>query len=460
MKRKVALSPKNTTGAPETAASGLTKKPRHSHTPSSGPADQEPPPEDVAPREEPEKHDVDTTPGDARPTALVEEEENPVDTEDEAEEVMEPDDDEKQAAAGWLSKPKTVDATVAEAVATLAKINAPKKKQNADALEALPALEAKVGNGITKTDCTLFCETWSLGGQAGAKDKIPGKLRKLLEKKEKDMERQGELDGEKVVLQTTLQLEEEAQEALPEGTDKLIVWRSLLLRAELMAKASSGCVSFRGDLTPFVDAVNSAGVEVMRSTEEIRNTTEGLLLRVISSLEAKIAELPPDKVAQAVIDRLKLLKHAPRTNGAACAALATTIRDAATGFAARGPKSAAKMSVALPGFPIIDDETHAQRTAQYVEWTAAPAAGRADVWSGVPRDSYALRTAPPLQKWPKWLDRPTIVGGIELTTIKSWDVLAKKLVHAEKSCAKKRKREQEGCDSEEEEEESGEEESG
>ena len=42
-----------------------------------------------------------------------------------------------------------------------------------------------------------------------------------------------------------------------------------------------------------------------------------------------------------------------------------------------------------------------------------------------------------------------------MTTIKPWGVLAKTLVHAEKICAKKGKREQEGGDSEEEEEESG-----
>ena len=110
------LSPtsNNVKRASEKGASQTSKKQRLGDTPLPfGAADQEPPPKDVAPREKPEKNDVEMTRGDARPTALVEEEENPVDTEDEAEEVMEPDDDEKQAAAGWLSKPKTVDATVA-----------------------------------------------------------------------------------------------------------------------------------------------------------------------------------------------------------------------------------------------------------------------------------------------------------------------------------------------------------
>ena len=235
-----------------------------------------------------------------------------------------------------------------------------------------------------------------------------------------------------------------------------------MLMADADAECLKGGMGAEGTVRRLVNAMQKARVELACNIDGdvLAGTNENRVLCVAYSLGRALDALPPKEVVEAVLRRIRSVKHAPRTNAAACAALATTIRDAATGFAAQGTASAAKMSVNLPDFPIIDDGTHAQRTAQYVEWTAAPAAGRADVWSGVPRDSYAWRTAPPLQKWPKWLDRPTIVGGIELTTIKSWDVLAKKLVHAEKSCAKKRKREQEGCDSEEEEEESGEEESG
>ena len=148
---------------------------------------------------------------------------------------------------------------------------------------------------------------------------------------------------------------------------------------------------------------------------------------------------------------------------------APTVATCCAFTAARDAASAAKVTIKLGHFPIIDEATHALRTARNVEWTAAPPAGRAAVWSGVWLDSYALgTTAPPPKKWPKWRGRPTIVAhpltdmdGVQLATTKPWEVLAKKLVHGEKLYAKKRKREQEGCDSEEEEEEeSREEESG
>jgi len=173
----------------------------------------------------------------------------------------------------------------------------------------------------------------------------------------------------------------------------------------------------------------------------LAGTNENRVLCVAYSLGRALDALPPKEVVEAVLRRIRSVKHAPRTNAAACAALATTIRDAATGFAAQGTASAAKMSVNLPDFPIIDDGTHAQRTAQYGEWTAAPAADQAAIWSGVPFDSYAFgTTAPPPKKWPKWRGRPTIVAdpvteieGVELATTKSMGVLAKKLVHGEKS---------------------------
>ena len=63
---------------------------------------------------------------------------------------------------------------------------------------------------------------------------------------------------------------------------------------------------------------------------------------------------------------------------------------------------------------------------------------------GIPYDSHALGTTAPLQQWPEWGGRPTIVAhplfeldGVALTTTMPWDALAKKLVHAEK-CEKGR----------------------
>ena len=203
----------------ETAASQPQKKLRLGDTPlPSGAADQEPPPKGVASRDEPEINDVDVTRGDARPTALVEEEENPVDTEDEAEEEAKVDEDEAWARNGFLSKRGDVDAAVAEAVAALAKDNAPKKKHIEDVLKALPALEKKAADKTISTkDCSDFCEKWSLPSQRGKKEQIPGRLRTSLEKKLKAMVGQQKLDGERTVLNTTLSLEIKAFDALPDS---------------------------------------------------------------------------------------------------------------------------------------------------------------------------------------------------------------------------------------------------
>ncbi|CAH0379808.1 unnamed protein product [Pelagomonas calceolata] len=438
------LSPtsNNAKRASETAASQPWKKQRLGDTPlPSGAADQEPPPKDVAPREKPEKNDVEMTRGDARPMELVVEEGKPVGAEDEAEEEAQVDADEARAARGWLSNGDTVDAKVAEAVAALAKDNAPKKKHIEDTLEALPALEALVGNGLTKTECRDFCTKWNLPQQSGAIGKIPEKLRTKLEKKQKEMVVQQKLDGERAVLETTLHLEHAAFDALPDSDKKGVVGqRSLLVLALLMAGASSDCLKkgkdqISGNVNHLVIALREAGVELANG-----GTNEATVLRAVSSLEAKIAELPPEIVASAVVERTRLAKHAARTNGAACAALATTIRDAATGFAAQGAASAAKMSVTLPDFPIIDDATLERRTAQNVKWSNAPPADLANVRLGTRYDSHVLGATAPPKDWPKWRGRPTIVAdpltkieGVELTTIKPMGALAKKLLHGEKS---------------------------
>ena len=216
-----------------------------------------------------------------------------------------------------------------------------------------------------------------------------------------------------------------------------------MLMADADAECLKGGMGAEGTVRRLVNAMQKARVELACNIDGdvLAGTNENRVLCVAYSLGRALDALPPKEVVEAVLRRIRSVKHAPRTNAAACAALATTIRDAATGFAAQGTASAAKMSVNLPDFPIIDDGTHAQRTAQYGEWTAAPAADQAAIWSGVPFDSYAFgTTAPPPKKWPKWRGRPTIVAdpvteieGVELATTKSMGVLAKKLVHGEKS---------------------------
>ena len=216
-----------------------------------------------------------------------------------------------------------------------------------------------------------------------------------------------------------------------------------------MADADPECLMGgpEGNVGRLRKALRESGLELLSKMdgEVLEGTKENYVLRVACTLERALNALPPPEVAQAVIDRLKSLKHAPRTNNAACVALTTTLIGAARSFAAQDDASAEKTTVNLGGFPIIDDETLALRTAQNLEWTAAPAAGRAAVWSGVPFDSYALRTAAPLQEWPEWRGRPTIVAdpvteidGEELGKIKEMGVLAKKLVKGEESNAKKR----------------------
>ena len=113
--------------------------------------------------------------------------------------------------------------------------------------------------------------------------------------------------------------------------------------------------------------------------------------------------------------------------------------------------------VDLPPLPKRDAATVEKREQEYKKWTGAPPAELANVHLRMPFDSHTLGATAPFQKWPKLRGRPTIVGGIELATIKPMGALAKWLVRGEKS-EKGKKRKRGGDDSEEE--ELGEEESG
>ena len=246
--------------------------------------------------------------------------------------------------------------------------------------------------------------------------------------------------------------------------------RSLHACASLMDDASPHCLTVSkdresGNVDRIVNALrDSSRLELVGNIdgEVLENTAKNRVLRVIRTVDDALDALSPKEVIDAVLERIRLEKHAPRANKTACAALATAVRSRAISFAALGPASAAKVRPKLGDFPIINDEAHALRTVQYVEWTAAQPAARADVWSGVALDSYALRSAAPLQEWPDWRGRPTIVAaplteieGVELGKIKEMDVLAKMLRDGEKKVeGKKRKRRGDAA------EEPGEEESG
>ena len=455
MKRKAALSNNNASDATETDASQLSKKRRLGDTPQpSGAADQKPPPADG--------NDVDTTTSDEAPPMEVEEEE----TEPVAEEVPEEaTEEEKRAAEGWLSPKSDVDDAVAAAKAAAA-------AQSDGELTKLRAALAKCGEEgapgslekIPMKDLTLkkITDIIDIKGVVGAtysalynkgektsKKKAHGRVRPKLKELLKGATENKTVALEKAEVETRLRFELAAVEALPDDEPDVTTLRSLLACGSLLENASSGCLTVCGDgesgtVDRLVVATRKAGVEVVGWVDGValENTNKNNVLRVAYSLERALNALPPQEVVKAVIDRLKLLKYAPRVDKAGCAELATTIRDAATGFAARGPKSAAKVTVDLPSFPTRDPATLTRRREEYEKWTGAPAAQQAAVWSGVSLDSYALGTAAPLQKWPKYGGRPTIVGGVELATIKPMDVLAKKLAHGEK-CEKGRAGEEE-----------------
>ena len=239
--------------------------------------------------------------------------------------------------------------------------------------------------------------------------------------------------------------------------------------ALMMANASLDCLTtafdkISGNLDRLIIALGHAGLELPTyiNGEVLDLKKENIALRVAYSVERALDARPPQEVAEGVLGRYRLERQAWRTDDAACEALATTIRDAATGFAARGPKSAAKVTVNLPSFPARDPATLTRRREEYDKWTGAPAAEQAAVSSGVLLDSYALGTKAALRHWPEWRGRPTVVAapfteieGVELGKIKEMDVLAKMLRDGEKKVeGKKRKRQGDAA------EKSGEEESG
>ena len=101
-----------------------------------------------------------------------------------------------------------------------------------------------------------------------------------------------------------------------------------------------------GNVNRLIRAAQSAEVEVVGSIdgEFLARTKENLVSGVAYSLQRALNARPPQEVVEAVLGRIRLLKYAPRVDEMACAELATTIRDAATGFAAQGAESAAKVT--------------------------------------------------------------------------------------------------------------------
>lgn len=167
--------------------------------------------------------------------------------------------------------------------------------------------------------------------------------------------------------------------------------------------------------------------------DDLLGTKENTVLRVAYALERALNARPPQEVVEAVLGRIRSSKHAPRTDDAACAALEADLRSRTSSFVARGAAFAAKVTPDLPPFPTRDARTLELLQAENRAWSAAPPAKQAAVWSGLAFDSHVLGTSAPLQKWPKLRGRPTIVGGVELGTIKEMGALAKMLVHGEKS---------------------------
>jgi hypothetical protein len=239
--------------------------------------------------------------------------------------------------------------------------------------------------------------------------------------------------------------------------------------ALMMAEASSDCLTSSkdresGNVDHLVIALKEAGLELAARIdgEQFKGTSENIVLCVAYSLQRALAARPPQEVVEAVIGRIKSLKHAPRANKAGCAELEASLRREARSFAALDAASAEKVTADLPELPKRDAATVAEREQEYNKWTGAPAAEQANVCWGVQYDSYALGATAPLQKWPNLRGRPTLVAhpltkieGVELGKIKEMDVLAKMLRDGEKKVeGKKRKRQGDAA------EESGEEESG
>ena len=451
MKRAVPLTDQNAPAASETDVSRPSKKPRLTGKPSSGAADQEPPPKDVAPRDKPEGKDVDMTRGDAPPMEVEEEETTPV-----AEEVPEEaTEEDKRAATGWLSSKSDVDEAVVAAKAAavaqcgdiLTKLKAALEKCGTEgepgSLEMIPKKELtqkKIQEiidikGVEGASYTGLFDRGARKSKEKAQSLVRPRLKELLE----EATQKKSVALEKAEVEAQLSLELTAIKALPEDTPDVTTLRSLLACSLLLAEANPKVLTTSvdktsGNVDELVIAMQNAGVELMRQVDgvQLEDTKEKRVRRVIRSLERALDALPPQEVARAVVHRFKLLKHAPRVDETACAELATTIRDAATGFAARGPESATKLTPDLPPFPTRDPAKLALRREENRAWSAAPPAKLANVHLRMQYDSYVLGTTAPPQKWPKLRGRPTIVGGVELATIKPMDVLAKKLAHGEK----------------------------
>ena len=154
----------------------------------------------------------------------------------------------------------------------------------------------------------------------------------------------------------------------------------------LMADATEDCLTTSlhqdsGNVDQLVIAMRKAKVELVSKIDGVvlENTIKNNVLRVAYSVERALNARPPQEVIDAVLGRIRSLKHAPRTNKTACAALATTLIDNARSFAAQDAASAGKVTIKLGDFPIIDDATLEQREHEYNKWTAATPAGRADV---------------------------------------------------------------------------------
>ena len=379
------------------------------------------------------------------------------------EEEAEPDEDEERAAEGWLSPKGVVDDAVAAAKAAantqsdgiLTKLNAaldecgtegepgslemiPKKDLTLKAIEEIINIKEVVGASYA----SLFAK-----GEKTSKAKAQGRVRPRLQELIKKATENKSVALEKAEVGTRLRLELAAVKALPEDASDVIIKQSLRACASLLAAANPAilCSTRTSDEEPgnvdlLANAMGAAGVTLWYGVDVRDQSLKGLVAAAVDSLDAAIAALPPKEVAEAVLERTKLVKLAPRTNDAACAALITTLKDAARSFAAQDAASAEKTTVNLEDFPIIDDETLERRTAQNVAWSNAPPAQQANVHFGIPYDSHALGTTAPLQQWPEWRGRPTIVAhpqseldGVALTTPEPWNVLAKKLVHGEKS---------------------------
>ena len=227
MKRPVPLSINNASDATETDAPELSKKPRPCHTPSSGAADQEP-------GDAPEKIDVDTT-RDAPPMEVVEEEKKP-DDEEVPEEATEED---KWAAAGWISPKGVADDAVAAAKAAataqcddkmtklLAALSECGEEGAPDSLEMIPAAK------LTKKRITNIIDIKDVDGASysGLFDrgerqsvvKAQGRVRSKLEELISDATASRSNEIARAELDARVDLEYAAVEALSEDTPDVTI---------------------------------------------------------------------------------------------------------------------------------------------------------------------------------------------------------------------------------------------